>query len=224
VAAEIRVALVGGSDLLRQSRRQMLASIPSIKVVHDSDGFGLAPADLIEVNFDVAVIELRLEGQSALDYIKSMFVLAKIANQSFGRILIISQFSDEALRLNAIAAGAVDCVFVSEGVQSLLKAIEESADEFADYAIRELLPALTKPEISKEEYQQVSVALDTLDEKEAKILKGFCELKSDAQISSAVHVPKLKVRQTLAKVQKLLLIDTRSQLLLKMFSLGALAL
>jgi DNA-binding NarL/FixJ family response regulator len=153
-----------------------------------------------------------------------MFVLAKIANQSFGRILVISQFSDEALRLNAIEAGAVDCVFVSDGVQSLLKAIEESADEFADYAIRELLPTLTKPEISKEEYQQVSVALDTLDEKEAKILKGFCELKTDAQISSAVHVPKLKVRQTLAKVQKLLLIDTRSQLLLKMFSLGALAL
>jgi DNA-binding NarL/FixJ family response regulator len=202
----------------------MLASVPSIKVVHDSDGFGLAPADLIEVNFDVAVVELRLEGQSALDYIKSMFVLAKIANQSFGRILVISQFSDESLRLNAIAAGAVDCVFVSEGVQTLLTAIERSSDEFADYAIRELLPTLTKPEVSKEEYQQVSVALDTLEEKEAKILKGFCELKTDAQISSAVHVPKLKVRQTLAKVQNLLLIDTRSQLLLKLFSLGALAL
>jgi len=115
-------------------------------------------------------------------------------------------------------------VFVSDGMQSLIAKIDLCADEYADYAMRELLPILPKPELSQEEYQQVSVALDTLDEKETKVLRGFCELKTDSHISSAVHVPKLKVRQTLAKVQNLLLLDTRSQLLLKMFSLGALAL
>ena len=224
MAADIRVALVGGSDALRASRRAILSTAEHIKVIHDSDGFGLTPAELVEVNFDVAVIELRLEGQSALEYIRTMFVFAKIAKQTFGRLLIATQFSDEKLRLEAIQAGAVDAVFVSDGMQSLISKIDLCADEYADYAMRELLPTLPKPELSKEEYQQVSVALDTLDVKEAKVLKGFCELKTDSQISSAVPVPKLKVRQTLAKVQNLLLLDTRSQLLLKMFSLGALAL
>lgn len=224
MAADIRVALVGGSDALRSSRREILSTAEHIKVIHDSDGFGLTPAELIEVNFDVAVIELRLEGQSALDYIRNMFVLAKISKQSFGRILIATQFSDDSLRLEAIKAGAVDAVFVSDGMQSLIAKIELCADELADYAVRELLHSLPKPELSQEDYQQVAIALDTLDEKEAKVLRGFCELKTDSQISSAVHVPKLKVRQTLAKVQNLLMLDTRSQLLLKMFSLGALAL
>jgi hypothetical protein len=70
----------------------------------------------------------------------------------------------------------------------------------------------------------ISIALDTLEEKESLIVHGFCELKSDSEIASDVHVTKLKVRQTIAKVQNLLSLDTRSQLLLKMFDIGALAL
>jgi len=224
VAKEIRVALVGGSDALRKSRRDILASASYIKVVHDSDGFGLTPAQLGEVNFDVAVIELRLEDQSALQFLKSMYVLAKIQGQSFGRVLIASRFSDDALRLHAIRAGAVDAVFVSDGMESLLLKIEQSFDEYSDFAIRELAPTLDKQEVSTSDFQMISIALDTLEEKESLIVHGFCELKSDSEIASDVHVTKLKVRQTIAKVQNLLSLDTRSQLLLKMFDIGALAL
>jgi DNA-binding NarL/FixJ family response regulator len=194
------------------------------KVVFDSDGFALHPADLINVNFDVAVLELRLEAQSALDFIRTMFVMAKGQNQSVGRLLITTQFSDHQLRVDAIRAGAVDCVFVSDGIQSLISKIELCADEHTDYAMRELLQSLSPAGLGQKDFQQASVALDTLDEKEAKVLRGFCELKNDSEIASAVHVPKLKVRQSLDKVQRLLLLDTRSQLLLKMFELGALAL
>jgi DNA-binding NarL/FixJ family response regulator len=201
-----------------------LASASHLKVVHDSDGFGLTPEQLVEINFDVAVIELRLEGQSALDYLKSMYVLAKIQGQSFGRVLIASRFSDDALRLHAIRAGAVDAVFVSDGMESLLLKIEQSFDEYSDFAIRELAPTLDKQEVSTSDFQMISIALDTLEEKESLIVHGFCELKSDSEIASDVHVTKLKVRQTIAKVQNLLSLDTRSQLLLKMFDIGALAL
>lgn len=224
MAKEIRVALVGGSNALRKSRRDILASASHLKVVHDSDGFGLTPEQLVEINFDVAVIELRLEGQSALDYLKSMYVLAKIQGQSFGRVLIASRFSDDALRLHAIRAGAVDAVFVSDGMESLLLKIEQSFDEYSDFAIRELAPTLDKQEVSTSDFQMISIALDTLEEKESLIVHGFCELKSDSEIASDVHVTKLKVRQTIAKVQNLLSLDTRSQLLLKMFDIGALAL
>ncbi|MEI8231187.1 MAG: hypothetical protein WCG32_01265 [Actinomycetes bacterium] len=221
---EIRVALVGGSEALRKARRDILATLSQIKVVHDSDGFGLTPDQLIEVNFDVAVLELRLEDQSALDYLKSMYVIANIHNQSFGRVLIATQFSDETLRLHAIRAGAVDAVFVSDGMQSMLTKIQQCFDEHADFAIRELLPTLDRQEVSTSDFQMISVSLDTLEEKEALILHGFCELKSDSEIASEVHVTKLKVRQTLTKVQNLITLDTRSQLLLKMFEVGALAL
>jgi DNA-binding NarL/FixJ family response regulator len=224
VAQEIRVALVGGSEALRNSRREILATASYIKVVHDSDGFGLTPAQLGEVNFDVAVIELRLEDQSALQFLKSMFVTANIQKQSFGRILIASQFSDDALRLHAIRAGAVDAVFVSDGMDSMLKKIQHCIDEHTDFAIRELLPTLNKQEVSQSDLQMISVSLETLEDKEALILRGFCELKSDSVIASEVHVTKLKVRQTIKKVQNLIALETRSQLLLKMFEVGALAL
>ena len=224
MAQEIRVALVGGSEALRNSRREILATASYIKVVHDSDGFGLTPAQLGEVNFDVAVIELRLEDQSALQFLKSMFVTANIQKQSFGRILIASQFSDDALRLHAIRAGAVDAVFVSDGMDSMLKKIQHCIDEHTDFAIRELLPTLNKQEVSQSDLQMISVSLETLEDKEALILRGFCELKSDSVIASEVHVTKLKVRQTIKKVQNLIALETRSQLLLKMFEVGALAL
>lgn len=224
MAQEIRVALVGGSEALRNSRREILATASYIKVVHDSDGFGLTPAQLGEVNFDVAVIELRLEDQSALQFLKSMFVTANIQKQSFGRILIASQFSDDALRLHAIRAGAVDAVFVSDGMDSMLKKIQHCIDEHTDFAIRELLPTLNKQEVSQSDLQMISVSLETLEEKEALILRGFCELKSDSVIASEVHVTKLKVRQTIKKVQNLIALETRSQLLLKLFEVGALAL
>lgn|GEM_PF-1044440 len=224
MSQEIRVALVGGSEALRNSRREILATASYIKVVHDSDGFGLTPAQLGEVNFDVAVIELRLEDQSALQFLKSMFVTANIQKQSFGRILISSQFSDDALRLHAIRAGAVDAVFVSDGMDSMLKKIQHCIDEHTDFAIRELLPTLNKQEVSQSDLQMISVSLETLEDKEALILRGFCELKSDSVIASEVHVTKLKVRQTIKKVQNLIALETRSQLLLKMFEVGALAL
>jgi DNA-binding NarL/FixJ family response regulator len=194
VSQEIRVALVGGSEALRNSRREILATASYIKVVHDSDGFGLTPAQLGEVNFDVAVIELRLEDQSALQFLKSMFVTANIQKQSFGRILIASQFSDDALRLHAIRAGAVDAVFVSDGMDSMLKKIQHCIDEHTDFAIRELLPTLNKQEVSQSDLQMISVSLETLEDKEALILRGFCELKSDSVIASEVHVTKLKVQ------------------------------
>ena len=221
---EIRVALVGGSETLRKSRRELLATSSNLKVIHDSDGFGLSPESLTEINFDVAVIELRLENQSALDYIKAAFVAANIRNLSFGRVLIAAQFSQTQLRLEAIRAGAVDCVFIDEGMKATIDKINLCGDELSDFGIRELLPTIEKPGISGTDFQTLTLALDTLDEKEAKILHGFCELKMDAEIASAIHVPKFKVRQTISKVQSLLAINTRSQLLLKMFEAGALAL
>lgn len=202
----------------------MLSTAKHLKVVFDSDGFGLNPAELVEVNFDVAIMELRLDGQSALDFIRTMFILAKIQNQSFGRILVATQFNEVQLRVDAIRSGAVDCVFVSDGIETFMNKIELCSDEHADFAIRELLPTLESAGLDQQEFQNVSVALNTLDDREAKVLRGFCELKTDSQIASAVHVSKLQVRQALEKVQRLLLLDTRSQLLLKMFELGALAL
>ncbi len=224
MAQEIRVALVGGSEALRKSRRDILATLSQIKLVYDSDGFGVTPAQLIEVNFDVAVLELRLENQSALDFLKSMYVMANIQKQAFGRVLIATQFSDDMLRVQAIRAGAVDAVFISDGMHSMITKIQQCFDEHADFAIRELLPTLDKKEVSASDFQMISVSLDTLEAKEALILHGFCELKSDSEIASEVHVTKLKVRQTVAKIQNLLTLNTRSQLLLKMFEVGALAL
>lgn len=220
----VRVAIVGGSEALRRSRREILSTDPNIKVIYDSDGFGLSPEDLIEINFDVAVIELRLNDSSALDYLKAAYIAADIHNFLFGRVLISAQFAQTSLRLEAIRAGAVDCVFIDEGMTGLISKINSAADEFCDFGIRQLLPTMAKAEVSAANFQALTLALDSLDDKEAKILRGFCELKTDAQIASAIHVPKLKVRKTLSKVQKLLSLNTRSQLLLKMFESGALAL
>ena len=224
MATDLRIALVGGSDSLRKSRRTLLEAQAHLKVIYDSDGFALKPQDLLEVNFDLLIIDQRLDSISAFDYIKSLQALARVNAVEVGRILVAAQFSETQLRLTAIEAGAVDCIFISDGIESMLSKVAKCAHKETDFAIRELLPELDSLSVSKDQYQNAAVALDSLDTREANVLRAFCELKTDSQIAVAASVPRLKVRNTLIKVQNLLMLDTRSQLLLTMHSLGALAL
>ncbi len=222
--AVIRVALLGGSDSLRAAKRAILDTEASVQIVYDSDGFGLLPQDFREVNFDVAIIEQRLGSQSAFDFVKILHTLAAMDQSALGRLLIASQFHETELRVMAIEAGAVDCVFVSDGAASLITKTVKCSDTEADFAIRELVPILDEQKVTQEGFQLAALSLDTLDISATKVLKAFCQLKTDSEIAMAAGVPKLKVKTTLLAIQKLLLLNTRSQLLLKMYRLGALAL
>lgn len=220
---EIRVALLGGSETLRAAKRVVLSTRPNTKVVFDSDGFGILPQDFLNVNFDVAIIEQRLGSQTAFEFTKVFQALSNMRQEQMGRILVSAQFHETQLRLLAIEAGAVDCVFVSDGIETLVEKVFLCAEIDPDFAIRELVPELGNLTISQEGFQNAAVALDTLDAKEAKVLKAFCQMKSTSEIAVATSVPKIKVTMTLNKIQKLLMLDTRSQLMLRMYRLGALA-
>lgn len=219
-----RVALLGGSEMIRAAKRAVLENEPNFQIVYDSDGFGLLPQDLQEVNFDLAIVEQRLGSQSAFDFIRVFHSLAVMEAESQGQFLVASQFHETHLRIMAIESGALDCVFISDGPQSLIDKVSRSINPETDFAIRELIPELGKPTISQSGFQNTSVALDSLEKKETRVLQAFCQLKSDEEIATAVGASIVKVRSTLKKIQKLLLLDTRSQLLLRMYRLGALAL
>lgn len=222
--AVLRLALLGGSESLRSARRAILDLQPNFQIVYDSDGFELTPKEFKEVNFDIAIIEQRLGSQSAFDFIKTLHSLSSSESDLMGRIMVASQYHEDQLRISAIEYGAVDCVFVSEGPLSLVKKINNCSDPQTDFAIRELIPGLGSQKVSQEAFQSAALVLDTLDEKETQVLKAFCQLKSDSEIGAEARVSKIKVRLALLKIQKLLLLDTRSQLLLRMYRLGALAL
>ena len=221
--ATIRIALLGGSDSSRAAKRSALEAGGKCQVVFDSDGHGLLPQQFLEVNYDVAIVEQRLGSQSAFDYIRALHALAVVNQENIGRLLVSSQFHETQLRITAIEAGAVDCVFVSDGIESLITKVIACADVNADFAIRELLPQLGDLTISQEGFQNAAVALDTLDKKESLVVKSFCQLKDVTQIGLDSGLSKVKVNATLLKVQKLLVLQTRSQLLLRMYRLGALA-
>jgi DNA-binding NarL/FixJ family response regulator len=221
--ATLRIALLGGSDSSRAAKRSALETGAKGQVVFDSDGHGLLPQQFLEVNYDVAIVEQRLGSQSAFDYIRALHALAVVSQENIGRILVGSQFHETQLRITAIEAGAVDCVFVSDGIDSLIKKVLACVDVNADFAIRELLPQLGDLTISQEGFQNAAVALDTLDKKESIVVKSFCQLKDVSQIGIDSGLSKVKVNATLLKVQRLLVLQTRSQLLLRMYRLGALA-
>ena len=221
--ATLRIALLGGSDSSRAAKRSALETGAKGQVVFDSDGHGLLPQQFLEVNYDVAIVEQRLGSQSAFDYIRALHALAVVSQENIGRILVGSQFHETQLRITAIEAGAVDCVFVSDGIDSLIKKVLACVDVNADFAIRELLPQLGDLTISQEGFQNAAVALDTLDDKESLVVKSFCQLKDVSQIGIDSGLSKVKVNVTLLKVQRLLVLQTRSQLLLRMYRLGALA-
>jgi DNA-binding NarL/FixJ family response regulator len=222
--SSLRIALLGGSETQRSAKRAVLEASGKCQVIFDADGYGLLPQDFLEVTFDVAIVEQRLGSQSAFEFIRALQSLAVVRQEQAGRILVASQFHETQLRITAIEAGAVDCVFVSDGFESLLEKVHACSDVYSDFAIRELLPQLGDLTISQEGFQSAAIALDTLDKNETKVLKAFCELKNLAEIASDSGLSRVRVNNTLLKVQTLLMLFTRSQLLLRMYRLGALAL
>jgi len=222
LASQTRVALIGGSDTVRKARRQSLEQQKDFTVVYDNDGFELTQTDFLEITFDVAVIDQRLTNSSAYEFVAGAQAVARVTDLVLGRILISSAYSDKQLRLSAIESGALDAVFVSDGLVKFIDLLRAAADPEADFAIRELLDLVEFSSVEAGKYAFAEKVLDLLDEKEAAIMRNFCELKTDSQISQIVKVPKLKVRTTLTKAQNLLMLNTRSQLILLLRRLGAL--
>lgn len=224
MAKLIRVAQIGGSATIRKARRDALEQSRTAQVIYDGDGYNFTTAQLLDINFDVAVIDQRMPEVSAFDFVSAAQALAKVTGAELGRMLISAQYYELQLRLAAIEAGAVDCVFIESGIEKFVSAIQACEDKEADFGIREILNDIAKENVSESEFRQASLAMDTLDAKETAIVKAFCELKTDAQIAQSTQVPKLKVKNTLLKLQNLLMLNTRSQLLLKLSRLGALTL
>jgi len=220
----LRVALIGGSEILRGARRAALEATPNVQVVTDSDGFGLSANEILSYNFDVVVLDQRLPNSSAFDFVRAIHALAKINATEVGRFLVSSPYENLESRILAVEAGAVDAVFIDQGIERFVATVIRCSDSDADFGIRDILPGIPSGKTTEEEFAKASLALDILDSKEEAIIRSFCELKTDAQIAQIVQVPKLKVRQTISKAQNLLLLSTRSQLLLKLHELGELTL
>ncbi len=221
LASRYRIALLGGSDAIRQARRETLERENNFTVVYDSDGFGLTQEAFLEITFDVAIIDQKLTSGSAYEFVSAIQAVAKVTGTELGRILISSTFSETPARLGAIEAGAVDAVFVSDGLSRFVDVIRAATDVDADFGIREIMPEVDTSLVDSDKYGFAERALDSLDEKESLVLRAFCDLKTDSQIAQLVKVPKLKVRTTLIKVQNLLMLNTRSQLLLLLRRLDA---
>lgn len=222
MASQTRVALIGGSDTVRNARRQSIEQEKDFIVVYDNDGFELTQSDFLQITYDVAVIDQRLTNSSAYEFVAGVQAVARVTDLVLGRILISSAYSDKQLRLSAIESGALDAVFVSDGLERFIELLRAAVDPDADFAIRELLDLVEFSAVEAGKYAFAEKVLDLLDEKEAAIMRNFCELKTDSQISQIVKVPKLKVRNTLTKAQNLLMLNTRSQLILLLRRLGAL--
>jgi len=221
MAGTIRVALIGGSDALRQARREVLDRTSGIEVVYDSDSFALSQLAVLDLTFDVAIFDQRLSNISAYEFVSGVQSTAKVTGFELGRVLISSSFSDPKLRIAAIEAGAVDAVFVSDGLENFVEIVKLASVPDADFGAREVVHLVDEDLVDSDKYGFANNALESLDEKEVAILKNFCDLKTDSQIAQIVKVPKLKVRTTLVKVQNLLMLNTRSQLMLMLKKLGA---
>ena len=224
MAKLLRVALIGGPDLVRATRRAALESNQGIQVILDTDGFKLTPDQLITYDFDVAVLEFRLPDISAFDFTRALLALGKVNSIEVGRVLITSVYQDLSLRQSAIASGAVDCLSLEDGIASFVENVERCADVDADFGIREIVDLIPQGSFTEEELQKSVTLLDSLDQKEREIIKQFCSLKSDSQIAQSVQVPKSRVRSAITKAQNLFLLSTRSQLMLRLKELGDLAL
>jgi DNA-binding NarL/FixJ family response regulator len=221
LAKLLRLAQLGGPEAIRQIRRDYIEGNSIGKVVFDNDGFGLTPDSFLDNTFDVAIIDHRLPGTSGFDFVSALHTQAKVMNLEMGWLYICSQFNALELRVEAFKVGAIDCLFVADGLKALSDSLKNVSNTEPDYAVKSIYQEFELAALTAEEFQRFNLIFETLDVKEQQIIRSYAELKSDALIAQAFQVPKLKVRNTLMKVANLLFLSTRGQLLLLLKRLGS---
>jgi DNA-binding NarL/FixJ family response regulator len=96
----IRTLVADDHALIREGTRQILEREPDLEVVAEADSGDAALALILELEPDVALLDLRLPGQSGIEIARRVQELNLRT-----RVVILSAFDDEEYVLEALGAG-----------------------------------------------------------------------------------------------------------------------
>ena len=208
-ADAIRVFLVDDHPTVLWGLERLIESAPAMAVVGQASSRAELLARVPAANPDVIVLDLDLNGVSALE------CLRELGNQSEARTLVLTGNSDPAVHEQAVLQGARGVVHKREAAGTILRAIEKvhGGEVWLDRnSMGRILNALARGQKSDPEADKIAA----LTPKERHIIETLAKEKGarNKVIASKLHMSEHTLRNHLTTIYSKLQVSGRLELYL----------
>ena len=173
----VRIMLVDDHAVVRMGFRLLLDTTHDLRVVAECGSGEEALKCFAEINPDVIVLDLSMDGMGGLETLSRL-----LAKWPTARVLVLSAHEDTAHPRRALAAGALGYLTKRSAADALIEAIRQ-------VAARKLFlePALTQ-EIAVEKVGRPGNPLEALSAREFEVFLMLARGKSVADIATVLFL------------------------------------
>lgn len=211
---KIRILIVDDQLVVREGLRMLIENHPGTKVVAMASTRAEALEIIAHKPLDVIVLDLELEGHSALSFIPQLREAAKKA-----RVLVLTGLRDPETHQKAAQLGAMGVVLKDDAADLLLKAIEKvyQGEAWLDrLTVGNLLWQLSGPEQSTPDPREKKIS--SLTERERQVIALIAEGLKNRQIAERLFISTTTVTHHLSSIYSKLGVTDRLELVVYAFA------
>jgi two-component system, NarL family, response regulator DevR len=201
----IRVLLVDDHEIVRLGLMTLINDQDNMEVVGEAGSASEALQLVERLGPDVILMDIRMPGQSGLQATR---VITERFPQT--KIIVLTSYSDDALVLDAIRAGAVGYVLKQVGNQELLRAISAAVRDEA--SLDPVITARLIAHVRAAESKAQEDAFRGLSEREMDVLIEVARGKTNAEIGKLLNLQEKTVRNYVSNILEKLGFSNRIEL------------
>lgn len=203
MAEKIKLLIVDDHTVVRQGLCALIEEEPTLTVIGQATDGEEAVEKAGVLNPDVIVLDLSMPRKDGLQAIKEI-----IAHNPSARILILSNFSDNHIVIQAIKAGAAGYLHKSSSAEELLRAIQ--AVYRGESSLSPAIARVLVNEISSANAQPSSMP-ESLSKREGEVLDLIARGLSNQEIAASLEISERTVSAHVSSLLKKLHLTSRTQ-------------
>ena len=211
---KIRILIIDDQLIVREGLRMLIENHPGTKVVAMAGTRSEALDIIAREPTDLIILNLELEGDSALSFIPQLREAAKDA-----RILVLTGQRDSAMHQKAAQHGAMGVVLKEDAADLLLKAIEKvyKGEAWLDrITLGNLIFQMSSQE--KETVDPRTRKIASLTERERQVIALIAEGLKNRQIAERLFISHVTVTHHLSSIYGKLGVSDRLELVIYAFA------
>jgi len=211
---KIRILIIDDQLIVREGLRMLIENHPGTKVVAMAGTRSEALDIIAREPTDLIILNLELEGDSALSFIPQLREAAKDA-----RILVLTGQRDSAMHQKAAQNGAMGVVLKEDAADLLLKAIEKvyKGEAWLDrITLGNLIFQISSQE--KETVDPRTRKIASLTERERQVIALIAEGLKNRQIAERLFISHVTVTHHLSSIYGKLGVSDRLELVIYAFA------
>lgn len=202
----IRIMLIDDHAAFRQPLAFMLDREADMQVVGQAGS--LAGAQALDVEFDVAMLDLNLSDGNGLELIRGWTAASQTS-----RTLVLTAMDVESHRAICIDAGALGVLSKSESIANIIEAIQQVSRGEPLYPAADMYEMLRVASQQRELERQIEITASRLTPREREVLQVLARGLNDKDIAKCLSISTETVRTHMVNILSKLEVESRLQAL-----------